>query len=95
MQFFWDKAKSRGSEADSTWVRVAQDWAGNGWGAYFWPRVNDEVVIQFLNGDPDNPVITGSVYNGVNMPKYALPDNGTRSGIGYQEQQGRFGAECE
>jgi type VI secretion system secreted protein VgrG len=60
---------------------VAQQWAGNGWGTYFWPRLNDEVIVEFLNGDPDNPVIVGSVYNGVNVPKYALPDHSTRSGI--------------
>jgi type VI secretion system secreted protein VgrG len=88
VQFFWDKLDARGSTVDTTWVRVAQHWAGNGWGAYFWPRVNDEVVIQFLNGDPDNPVITGSVYNGVNMPKYALPDSGTRSGLVTRSSKG-------
>jgi len=81
VQFFWDKLDSKGSTDNTTWVRVAQGWAGNGWGTYFWPRVNDEVVVQFLNGDPDNPVITGSVYNGKNSPPYALPANGTRSGI--------------
>ena len=81
VQFFWDRAGTYGDVNDSTWVRVAQPWASNGFGAYFWPRVNDEVVVQFLNGDPDNPVITGSVYNGTNMPPYALPDNSTRSGV--------------
>jgi type VI secretion system secreted protein VgrG len=81
VQFFWDKKNARGSTADSIWIRVAQSWAGNGWGAHFWPRIKDEVVIQFLNGDPDNPVITGSLYNGVNSPPYELPDNKTRSGV--------------
>jgi type VI secretion system secreted protein VgrG len=81
VRFFWDKLNDNSSIVDCTWVRVAQSWAGNGWGAYFWPRVKDEVVIQFLNGDPDNPMITGSVYNGVNTPKYALPDDKTRSGL--------------
>jgi type VI secretion system secreted protein VgrG len=76
----WDKVREPHT-VDNTWVRVAQQWAGNGWGTYFWPRVNDEVIVEFLNGDPDNPVIVGSVYNGVNVPKYALPDNSTRSGI--------------
>jgi type VI secretion system secreted protein VgrG len=80
IQFFWDKLR-KPNTVDNTWVRVAQQWAGNGWGTYFWPRVKDEVVVQFLNGDPDNPVIVGSVYNGVNMPKYALPDHSTRSGV--------------
>ena len=81
VQFFWDRAGKYGDANDSTWVRVAQPWASNGWGVYFWPRVNDEVVVQFLNGDPDNPVVIGSLYNGTNMPPYTLPENGTRSGI--------------
>ncbi len=81
VQFFWDKTEDRGSTRDSVWLRAAQSWAGNGWGAHFWPRVKDEVVVQFLNGDPDNPFITGSLYNGVNSVPYTLPDNKTRSGI--------------
>ncbi|HEX8813272.1 MAG TPA: type VI secretion system tip protein TssI/VgrG, partial [Terracidiphilus sp.] len=79
VQFFWDKLR-KDNTPDNTWVRVAQQWAGNGWGAYFWPRVGDEVIVDFLNGDPDNPVVVGSVYNGTNLPKYALPDMSTRSG---------------
>jgi len=79
VQFFWDKLR-KDNTVDNTWVRVAQQWAGNGWGAYFWPRVGDEVVVEFLNGDPDNPLVVGSVYNATNMPKYALPDMSTRSG---------------
>jgi len=88
VRFFWDKLNSDSSTVDCTWVRVAQGWAGNGWGSYFWPRVKDEVVINFLNGDPDNPIITGSVYNGVNTPPHALPDNKTRSGILTRSSQG-------
>jgi type VI secretion system secreted protein VgrG len=80
IQFFWDRLR-KSNTIDNTWVRVAQPWAGNGWGTYFWPRVNDEVVVQFLDGDPDKPVVSGSVYNGVNMAKYALPDMSTRTGI--------------
>jgi type VI secretion system secreted protein VgrG len=81
VQFFWDKNEARGATTDSVWLRTAQSWAGHGWGAHFWPRIKDEVVVQFLNGDPDNPVITGSLYNGVNSPPYPLPDCKTRSGI--------------
>jgi type VI secretion system secreted protein VgrG len=88
VQFFWDKQYARGSTLDTAWVRVAQSWAGNGWGAHFWPRVNDEVVVQFLNGDPDNPVIVGSVYNGVNTPKYELPEHSTRSGLVTRSSKG-------
>jgi type VI secretion system secreted protein VgrG len=88
VQFFWDKLDPKGAVTNTTWIRVAQSWAGNGWGTYYWPRVNDEVVVQFINGDPDNPVITGSVYNGKNSVPYALPDNGTRSGIMTRSSKG-------
>jgi len=87
VQFFWDK-KREANKIDNTWVRVAQSWAGNGWGTYFWPRKDDEVIIQFIDGDPDNPVVTGSVYNGVNMPKYELPSHSTRSGIVTRSSKG-------
>lgn len=80
IQFFWDR-KRKPNTVDNTWVRVAQSWAGNGWGTFFWPRLKDEVVVQFLDGDPDNPMIVGSVYNGVNVPKYRLPEHSTRSGL--------------
>jgi type VI secretion system secreted protein VgrG len=92
VRFFWDKKNDDSSTVDCAWVRVAQSWAGNGWGTYFWPRVKDEVVIHFLNGDPDNPMVTGSVYNGVNTPKYSLPDNKTRSGLVTRSSTGGSGA---
>ena len=79
VQFFWDRQRSL--TPDNTWVRVAQQWAGNGRGFYFWPRVNDEVVVSFLDGNPDAPLVVGSVYNAVNMPAYQLPDMSTRSGL--------------
>jgi type VI secretion system secreted protein VgrG len=87
IQFFWDRQRPP-NHVDGTWVRVAQSWAGKQWGAHFWPRANQEVVVQFLNGDPDNPVITGSLYNGVNMPPYSLPENSTRSGIMSRSSKG-------
>jgi type VI secretion system secreted protein VgrG len=87
VQFFWDKQRPANT-IDNTWVRVGQFWAGNGWGTFFWPRINDEVIVAFLNGDPDNPVIVGSVYNGVNVPKYALPDHSTRSGLVTRSSKG-------
>jgi len=71
VNFPWD----RSAKGESCWVRVAQSWAGNGWGACFWPRVGHEVVVAFEEGDPDRPVIVGSVYNGRNMPPFAMPDN--------------------
>ncbi len=87
VQFFWDRTRAANT-VDNTWVRVAQPWAGSGWGTFFWPRVNDEVIVQFINGDPDNPIVVGSVYNGVNMPKYALPDMSTRTGLVTRSSKG-------
>jgi type VI secretion system secreted protein VgrG len=60
---------------------VAQFWAGKRWGAFFWPRVKQEVVVTFLEGDPDRPLIVGSVYNAENMPPETLPKHQTRSGV--------------
>lgn len=87
VQFFWDRLRAANT-VDNTWVRVGQPWAGNGWGTMFWPRAKDEVIVQFLNGDPDNPIIVGSVYNGANVPKYALPDMSTRTGIVSRSSKG-------
>jgi len=80
VQFWWDRLR-KANTPDNTWLRVAQSWAGKGWGTYYWPREGDEVLIGFLEGDPDQPIIVGSVYNGVNMPKYDLPGHYTLSGI--------------
>lgn len=66
---------------DSCWIRVAQPWAGSKFGGLFTPRVGHEVIVEFLEGDPDRPLITGSVYNAVNQPAYTLPKNQTQSGI--------------
>ena len=71
VQFNWDRAGKKDANS-SCWLRVAQVWAGNGWGAFFWPRVGHEVVVTFEEGDPDQPVIIGSVYNAENMPPLAL-----------------------
>ena len=80
VQFHWDREGQKDS-ASSCWVRVATPWAGKNWGAIAIPRVGSEVVIDFLEGDPDRPIITGMVYNAEWMPPYALPDNMTQSGI--------------
>lgn len=78
VQFHWDR-KGENDENSSFWIRVAQAWAGKGWGAIFTPRIGHEVVVEFLEGDPDRPLITGSVYNGDMTTPYSLPDNQTRS----------------
>ena len=80
MQFWWDGARTPNT-VDNTMVRVSQHWAGKGWGTYFWPRVDDEVLIDFIEGDPDAPVIVGSFYNGKHLPKYDPVSYATRSGI--------------
>ena len=78
VQFFWDR-EGRSDENSSCWIRVSQNWAGKGWGAMSIPRIGQEVIVDFLEGDPDRPIITGRVYNAEQMPPYALPDNQTRS----------------
>jgi len=90
--FHWDRygvgAKAKGPsgasippEKTSCWVPVAQLWAGNNFGAMFTPRIKQEVIVEFFEGDPDRPVITGRVYNKENPPPWPLPDSKTQSGI--------------
>jgi len=88
LQFPWDRDKERKDEDRSCWVRVAHPWAGNRWGAIHVPRVGSEVVVEFLEGDPDRPLVTGSVYNADNMPPYSLPENKTQSGIKSRSSKG-------
>ena len=79
VKFHWDRAKENG---DTTcWVRVAQPWAAKGWGHQWIPRIGQEVVVTFLEGDPDHPLITGCVYNGVNAMPFSHPDFVAQSGI--------------
>jgi type VI secretion system secreted protein VgrG len=79
VQFHWEESPSFGAGA-SCRVRCAQSWAGPGWGAQFIPRVGMEVVVEFLEGNPDRPLVTGCVYNGAAEPPFALPGNATQSG---------------
>jgi len=76
--FHWDREGARDDQS-SCWVRVGQAWAGAGMGASFVPRVGQEVVVRFLEGDPDRPLVAGAVYNGQNPPPVALPGDKTRS----------------
>ncbi len=76
VQFHWDR-QGKLDENSSCWIRVSQPWAGKGWGAVVLPRIKQEVVVEFLEGDPDRPLITGCVYNATNTVPYSLPDNKT------------------
>jgi type VI secretion system secreted protein VgrG len=80
VQFHWDR-EGKKDAGSSCWVRVAQVWAGKGWGAFFWPRIGHEVVVTFEEGDPDQPLIVGSVYNAENMPWFMLPANKELAGF--------------
>ena len=77
VQFIWDR-EGKKDENSSCFLRVMQSWAGNGWGASFIPRIGHEVIVTFLDGDPDRPIVTGTVYNGANKPPYPSK---TQSGI--------------
>jgi type VI secretion system secreted protein VgrG len=80
VQFHWDR-EGKKDENSSCWIRVSQVWAGAGWGAMHIPRIGHEVIVNFIEGDPDRPIITGRVYHGANKPPYPLPDEKTRSTI--------------
>lgn len=80
VQFHWDRDGKNDAES-SCWVRVGTLWAGKQWGVIHVPRIDQEVIVDFLEGDPDQPIIVGSVYNAREMPPYKLPDNKTQSGI--------------
>jgi type VI secretion system secreted protein VgrG len=100
VQFHWDR-QGRNDINSSCWVRVAQAWAGRRWGSSFWPRIGQEVIVAFLEGDPDQPIIIGSVYNADQMPPYlgsgpdgkhpndnklsGLKSNSTKGGSGFNE----------
>ncbi len=80
VQFHWDR-EGKKNENSSCWIRVGQLWAGPSWGAMYIPRIGHEVIVDFLEGDPDRPIITGRVYHGANMPPYPLPGEKTKSTV--------------
>jgi type VI secretion system secreted protein VgrG len=90
VQFHWDRV-GRFDEKSSTWVRVASTWAGNNFGFMAIPRIGQEVIVQWLDGNPDRPLITGRVYNASNMPPWPLPASRTQSGILTRSTQGGYG----
>ena len=91
VQFHWDR-NGQSDEHSSCWIRVAQIWAGNRWGGMYIPRIGQEVLVDFLEGDPDRPIITGRVYNADSMPPYDLPANKTRSTIKSNSSKGGGGS---
>jgi type VI secretion system secreted protein VgrG len=90
VQFHWDRL-GKEDELSSCWVRVAQGWAGKGWGALSVPRIGMEVVVSFLEGDPDRPLVTGCVYNSDAMPPYSLPEEQTVSTLKSRSSKGGEG----
>ncbi|NZA28576.1 type VI secretion system tip protein VgrG [Luteimonas sp. SJ-92] len=78
VKFRWDRAQGA-DDKSSCWLRVAQMWAGRQWGTMFVPRIGMEVLVDFLEGDPDQPIVVGCLYNGENMPPYELPAEATKS----------------
>ena len=80
VQFHWDRYGTM-DENSSCWIRVSQTWAGSNYGSMHIPRIGQEVIVDFLNGDPDYPIVTGRVYNAMQMPPWDLPANKTQSGI--------------
>ncbi|MEN8218126.1 MAG: type VI secretion system tip protein VgrG [Pseudomonadota bacterium] len=90
VQFHWDR-EGKMDEKSSCWIRVSQLWAGRSWGAMYIPRIGQEVIIDFLEGDPDRPIITGRVYHGTNKPPYPLPAEKTKSTIKSDSSKGGGG----
>lgn len=90
VQFHWDR-QGKSDENSSCWIRVAQVWAGKKWGAVYIPRIGQEVVVEFLEGDPDQPLITGSVYNDEQKVPYDLPAEQTKSTLKSNSSKGGEG----
>ena len=90
VQFHWDRY-SKADENSSCWIRVSQSVAGKKWGQLILPRIGQEVIVEFLEGDPDRPIVTGRVYNGVTMPPYDLPANKTMSTLKSNSSRGGAG----
>ena len=88
VQFHWDR-EGKNDLGSSCWVRVSTPWAGKQWGMIHIPRIGQEVIVAFEEGDPDRPIIVGSVYNYEQMPPFALPENKTQSGLKSHTHKGQ------
>jgi type VI secretion system secreted protein VgrG len=91
VQFHWDR-EGKKDDRSSAWVRVSQAWAGPGWGALYLPRIGTEVVLRFLEGNPDRPLVVGAVYNGLNPPPLSLPSEKTKSTLRSSSSPGGSGS---
>ncbi len=91
VQFHWDREGQK-DENSSCWIRVATPWAGKGYGSISIPRIGNEVVVAFEEGDPDRPLVLGSVYNAVQTPPFGLPDSGIQMGMKSRSSPGGGGA---
>ena len=87
VQFFWDRDGQKDANS-SCWARVATPWAGKQWGMVYIPRIGQEVIVDFLEGNPDQPIVIGSTYNSDQMPPYTLPANKTQSGVKSRSSKG-------
>ncbi|OLU20903.1 type VI secretion protein ImpA [Pseudomonas sp. PA1(2017)] len=87
VHFYWDR-HDQSNENSSCWIRVSQNWAGKNWGSIQIPRIGQEVIVSFLEGDPDRPIITGRVYNAEQTVPYDLPANATQSGTKSRSSKG-------
>lgn len=90
IKFHWDR-RTPTNDTISVWVRTMMPWTGKGWGMIHIPRIGQEVVVQFEEGDPDRPIVIGMLYNDTTMPPYALPANMTQSGIKTNSSKGGAG----
>jgi type VI secretion system secreted protein VgrG len=90
VQFYWDQY-GKNDENSSCWIRVAQQWAGKQWGSFYLPRIGQEVLVSFLDGNPDRPIVTGSVYNAEQVTPYTLPDDQTKSTLKSNSSKGGEG----
>ena len=90
VQFFWDR-EGKKNENSSCWIRVSHPWAGQGWGSVSIPRIGQEVIVDFLEGDPDQPIIVGRVYNAEQMPPFGMPAGAVVSGVKSNSTKGGGG----
>jgi type VI secretion system secreted protein VgrG len=88
LQFYWDRLGKK-DENSSCWIRVSQPWAGKGWGSLSVPRIGQEVIVEYLEGDPDQPIITGRVYNAEQVPPYDPGKGGVVSGLRSNTHKGK------